>query len=80
MNNSRSNQTPGYTEESIVGNHVISSFAMEPGAPYGDPTDVYGIKVNSDAMQEGKIIFSSFEEMEEFSRHLAEYVERKRKK
>ena len=79
MNDTSSSMTEGHTEESVVGKHVISSFAMEPGAPYGDETDVYSIKANSATMVEGSIVFSSFDEMEEFSNHLADYVQRHKK-
>ncbi len=79
MNDSMIPMTPGHIEESINGEHIMSSFAMEPGAPYGDPTDVYRIKARSASMVEGSIIFSSFDEMEEFSKHLADYVKRHKK-
>ena len=52
---------------------------MEPGEPYGDPSDSYSIEAKTASLFEGSIVFSSFEELEEFSQHLAEYVKRHKK-
>lgn len=72
-------KSAGHTEECVTGKHITSSFAMEPGAPYGDSSDSYSIEAKSASMFEGSIVFASFEEMEEFSQHLADYVKRHKK-
>ena len=79
MDNSIVPKSAGHTEECVTGRFITSSFAMEPGEPYGDPSDSYSIEAKTASLFEGSIVFSSFEELEEFSQHLAEYVKRHKK-
>ncbi|MDE6682553.1 MAG: hypothetical protein K2J87_03915, partial [Muribaculaceae bacterium] len=58
-----------------------SSFSMEPGANHGEEDDAYFVAVQTESLSAGTLAFSSFDELEEFSRHFSEYVKcRKRRK
>ena len=67
------------TEYHAHGENVDSTFSMEPGAAYGDNSDAYYIEAMCPAFSPGSLSFSSFEQMEEISRQLSEYVEHCRK-
>ena len=63
---------------SIRGEFVKSEFAMEVAPEYGSEPSFF-IEAKLPNIQGGVISFESFEQMEEFSRHLARYVEQCRR-
>ncbi len=67
-----------HNEIQIKGEFQESKFAMEPGAPYGDP-DSYSVESRLPGnIPAGVMIFGSLDQLEEFSRFLSEYVERRK--
>lgn len=77
MNNSNNIDPKDY---SVEGAHLKATFSMEPGAQYGDVNDAYAIEALLPNIPGGVICFESFEQMEEFSQHLAMYVDECRKR
>lgn len=67
-------ESRSYEELKVKGKKVDCSFSCEPGAPYGEE-DAFFIEASVRGVVGGSIGFESFEQMEEFSRLLARYVE-----
>ena len=66
-------------ELTFKGKYVNSSFSMEPGANHGCEDDAYFVEVKTRSLAAGTLAFEYFEQLEEFSRQLSQYVERERK-
>ncbi len=65
------------------GEHVSSWFVNEAWPKYGeegDESETFNVDVTVPGMPPTGILFHSFEQMEEFSKHLTRYVEECRKR
>lgn len=59
---------------SFSGDTIDTSIMLEPAESYGGEVDYYNIDISGIDILGDKISFSSFRQLEEFHRHLGQYI------
>lgn len=59
-----------------AGTKVNTSIAMEPGEAYGGDVDYYVVEAAGFDMLEERMVFSSFDQLEEFHKQVGAYIDR----